>query len=164
LNKTTDTRSFHIGDILSVTSGRLVSPRHIDGVSDLLGWMTGEKPMTHQLPRLSDECEPALREQFPDLAAVDVPKGLDSEEKVLFWLGGLEGEYGTRREVAPLTPQEHTSIDPLVEMRMNHPHVRVLPAVTLDGLSDLGEAAARTAEALKRACEALRDGEEGSQA
>jgi hypothetical protein len=36
--------------------------------------------------------------------------------------------------------------------------------VTLDGLSDLGEAAARTAEALKRACEALRDGEEGSQA
>jgi hypothetical protein len=126
MTKTTQTRSFHIGDILSITSGKLVSPRHIDGVSDLLGWMTGEKPMTHQLPRLSDECEPALREQFPDLAAVDVPKGLNSEEKVLFWLGGLEAEYGTRREVAPLPRQDHTSIDPIAEAKMMNPEMRII--------------------------------------
>ncbi|WP_159840184.1 DUF7736 domain-containing protein [Nocardia sp. CY41] len=164
MTNATETRSFHIGDILSVTSGKLVSPRHVDGIYDLLGWMTGEKPMTHQLPRLSRECAPSLCEQFPDLAALEVPKGLNSEEKVLFWLGAQEPEYGTRREVAPLRPGEHTSIDPITEMRMNHPHVQILPAVSLDGMSDIREAAARTAEALKRVIESARDDEEGSQA
>jgi hypothetical protein len=158
MTKTTQTRSFHIGDILSITSGKLVSPRHVEGIYDLLGWMTDEKPMTHQLPRLSEECAPALREQFPDLAAVDVPKGLNSEEKVLFWLGSLEAEYGTRREVAPLPPQDHTSIDPLVEMRMNYPHVRILPAVTpADGLTDIGEAAWCLADRLRRLVDETKD-------
>jgi hypothetical protein len=158
MTNATDTRSFHIGDILSITSGKLVSPRHVEGIYDLLGWMTDEKPMTHQLPRLSEECAPALREQFPDLAAVDVPKGLNTEEKVLFWLGGLEAEYGTRREVAPLPPQDHTSIDSLVEIRMNYPNVRIIPAVTpADGLTDIGNTARDVADRLRRLCDEMGD-------
>jgi hypothetical protein len=38
----TTTRAFHLGDILSVTTGCLVSPRGIAGVCDILNWMTGE--------------------------------------------------------------------------------------------------------------------------
>ncbi|WP_280246192.1 hypothetical protein [Nocardia abscessus] len=164
MSNPTDTRSFHIGDILSITTEVLVSPRHIDGVYDILQWMTGEPVWTHQLPRVAEECAPSLRQQFPDLAAVVVPDGLNSEEKVLSWLAGIVQQHGETRQVVPLPKEDHTSIDPLTEMRMNHPHVQVIPAVALDGLAGIGEAAARTAEALKRACEALRDGQEGSQA
>lgn len=52
------TKTFHIGDILSVTTSRLVSPSHIDGVYSILNWMTCDNLYTHQLPRAADECAP----------------------------------------------------------------------------------------------------------
>lgn len=58
---------FHISDVLSVTTGYLVSTRHIQGVYDILNHMTGENLFTHMLPAASDLCQPRLREQFPDL-------------------------------------------------------------------------------------------------
>ena len=36
-------RDFDLGDIPSITTGALVSPRHIDGVYDILDYMTGEQ-------------------------------------------------------------------------------------------------------------------------
>ena len=65
------TKKFHLGDVLSITTGRLVSPRHMDGVYDILNFMTGDNLFTHQLPRASDECKPHLLAQFPQLAEVD---------------------------------------------------------------------------------------------
>ncbi len=120
------TRTFHIGDILTITDGRLVSPRHIEGAYDILGWMTGDSLMTHQLPRASRECEENLRQQHPDLAAVKVPEGLGSEEAVLTWLAQQVAVYGESREVAPLPPQDHTRIDPLVELRMLRPDAQII--------------------------------------
>ncbi|WP_223690091.1 DUF7736 domain-containing protein [Leifsonia poae] len=63
----TTTRDFHIGTILTITSGKLISP--IGTVYEICDWMTGESTMTHQLPRVSREIEGTLRGQHPDLAA-----------------------------------------------------------------------------------------------
>jgi hypothetical protein len=60
-------KQFHISDVLSVTTGRLVSTRRIGGVYDVLNFLTGDELYTHQLPRASDECKPWLRTQFPAL-------------------------------------------------------------------------------------------------
>ena len=60
-------KSFHISDVLSVTTGRLVSTRHMDGVYAVLNFLTGDDLFTHQLPRTMDECKPWLRTQFPQL-------------------------------------------------------------------------------------------------
>lgn len=125
-----DLRTFHIGDILSVTTGLLVSPRHMDGMYDLLGYMTGDELWTHQLPRACDECEPSLREQFPDLAAV-VPPEFESSEQVWGWLEEQVAAHGETREVAPLAPAEHTSIDPISEFKMMRPDADVI-AVAVD--------------------------------
>src|SRR5215469_4293666 len=94
------TREFHIGDILSVTTGRLVSPRHIGGVYDILGWMTGDSLFTHQLPRAAEECAPSLREQFPDLAAAEVPEDFGGKDGVDRWLAAQVAVYGKTREVS----------------------------------------------------------------
>ena len=60
-------KSFHISDVLSVTTGKLVSSRHMDGIYDILNFLTGDSLYTHQLPRAMRECEPWLRSQFPTI-------------------------------------------------------------------------------------------------
>ena len=127
------TKTFHLGDILSVTTSRLVSPRHIDGVYDILNWMTGDDLMTHQLPRASRECEGPLLAQHPDLAAVVVPDGFGgSGERVEAWLAEQVAIYGEFREVTPLPAEDHTSIDPLDEMRIVAPHAEIITFVVPD--------------------------------
>jgi hypothetical protein len=60
-------KNFHISDILSITTGRLVSSRHIEGVYEILNFLTSDELFTHQLPRACRECEPWLKTQFPQL-------------------------------------------------------------------------------------------------
>lgn len=122
----TETRTFHIGDILSVMTDRLVSPNHVGGVYTLLDWMTDSSSMTHQLPRLARECGPSLRSQFPDLAAVEVPDDLEGEQPVMSWLAKQAAQYGETREVARLDPADHTYIDPITEIRMVAPHLTII--------------------------------------
>lgn len=62
---------FHLGDILSVTTGYLVSPNRMDGVYDILNFMTGESLSTHQLIRASKECRPYLLKLHPYLKEID---------------------------------------------------------------------------------------------
>lgn len=123
----TETREFHIGDIISVTDGHLVSPRHIDGIYDLLGWMTGESLFTHQLTRASRECEGELRRQHPDIAAIVFPDEVErTEAGILAWLAQQVAEHGETRQVAPLRAEDHTSIDPIAELRMLRPDAQIL--------------------------------------
>jgi hypothetical protein len=121
-----ETRDFHLGDILSVTTGLLVSSRHIDGVYDILNWMTGDSLFTHQLPRAGEECKGPLLAQHPDLAEVQVPDAFTGKEHVLAWLAEQVERYGETRPVAPLAEVDHTRINPLDELRMIRPDAPVI--------------------------------------
>lgn len=122
-------REFDIGDVLSITTGFLVSRRHIDGVYDILNYMTGDNLFTHALPRASRECEPALLAQHPDLAGIVVPE-MHTREECDAWLDGVVVPvYGTTRMVAPLAAEEHTRIDPLTELRMLRPDLEPIVVV-----------------------------------
>lgn len=118
-------RSFHLGDILTVTTGILVAPRGVDALYDLLNYMTGDNLFTHQLPRAAEECAPALRTQFPDLAAVQPPT-FDSAAQVESWLAEQVARYGSERVVEPLPADGHAHIDPLAELLMMAPGKPVL--------------------------------------
>ncbi|MFB4265337.1 hypothetical protein [Nonomuraea sp. GTA35] len=123
----TETRDFHIGDILSITTGLLVSPTHIDGVYRILNWMTGDNLFTHQLPRASEECAGPLLAQHPDLADIETPEEFNSKEDVLAWLAEQVARFGETRPVTPLHPDDHTRIDPLDEFRIIAPDVPIIP-------------------------------------
>jgi hypothetical protein len=131
----TETQTFHIGDILTITTGRLVSPSHIDGVYKICDWMTGESNFTHQLPRVSREIEPQLREDFPDLAAIVVPDWEDATKETVYgWLDEQVKIYGETREVRRLAdPSAHESIDPLSEIARMRPDLPIIPVVASDG-------------------------------
>ena len=124
-----EARDFHIGDILSITTGRLVSPRHMDGIYDICNFMTGDNLFTHQLPRAMDECAPSLREQFPDLAAVEVPEYVKDEASVGQWLAHIASTCGSHRMVAPLAPEDHTHMDPFSELERIAPGKPVIAVV-----------------------------------
>lgn len=123
---------FHLGDLLSVTTGRLVSPTQMDGVHRLLDYMTGDTLFTHQLPRACDECKPALLAQYPFLAKVETPDEFDGKSHVDSWLDSLVAEHGAEFEVQPLDSGDHTRINPIAELRMMAPGKPII-AVELGG-------------------------------
>lgn len=98
----TETREFDLADILSVTTGILLSHRHVDGVYEILSHMTGQNLFTHQLPAAADRCKPVLLEQHPQLAAITVPDTSGDVDALLQWLATQEAAYGTPLEVTPL--------------------------------------------------------------
>lgn len=104
-------KEFHLGDVLSITTHRLVSPRHMEGIYDILNFMTGDNLFTHQLPRASDECEPHLLEQFPQLKEVDA-SGVN-EENYQQWLADQVTKYGEKLTVKPLPTDVHEVKHPI---------------------------------------------------
>lgn len=124
-----ETRNFHIGDILSITTGCLVSPRHMEGVYDILNFMTGESLFTHQLPRVASEAEPVLLAQHPQLADADA-SGVTPENHQA-WLEAAVAKYGKELPVKPMTADDHERIDPLSELAEKvHPDKIVVLSTT----------------------------------
>ncbi len=99
------TKKFHIGDILTITMGHLVSPRHIKGVYDILSFMTGDILFTYQLPRAADECKPYLLRQHPQLAETDA-SGVN-EDNYDRWIAEQVRKYGEYLPVNPIPIDDH---------------------------------------------------------
>ena len=108
-----EAKSFHLGDILSVTTGRLLSTDGIGGVYRILNHMTGDNLFTHQLPRAAQECAPALLEQFPALKEVELLPVMDGTT-IPAWLEAQAQKYGAWFDVKPLATFAHQ--DPVQEL------------------------------------------------
>ncbi len=126
----TTTEKFHVHTVLTVTTGKLLTRQDefgngIDDLYKILEWMTGEDPMTHQLPRFAKECRPWLLRWFPELRYVvwdeDLPKriaaarGLEEKNVILeTWVAslGLLAEY----DVPKIPADDHASKDAVEEM------------------------------------------------
>jgi len=93
-------KKFHLGDILSITAGPLVSPRHMMGVADILSFMVGESLFDCQLPRVADECRPYLLKQHPQLKKIDASDVTKYNWQE--WLDEQIENYGERLPVKPI--------------------------------------------------------------
>lgn len=116
-------RKFHLGDVLSITHDRLVSPSRMDGVCSILNYMTGDNLFTHQLPRAAKQCKPELLRQHPRLSTPEVDFQIaklaemlqsesgksDAANLVAGWLLTMTLEYGETLEVQPLRPADYES-------------------------------------------------------
>ena len=68
------TKDFDISDVLSVTTGSLVAERGMEGIYDIMGWMTQDPGITTLgLLAQSQPCKDALLSQHPELVGVEVP-------------------------------------------------------------------------------------------
>lgn len=105
---------FHIGDVLSVISGRLVSPDLMSGLHRFLDYMTGDQLFTHQLPRAMRVCAETLRERYPHLAEVEIPD--DVGRRHLEWLALVVKAHGETVDVDPLPGGVWMRRDPIAEL------------------------------------------------
>lgn len=127
------TRSFHLGDLVSVATGRLVSPDGLAGVCAVCDFVTGQETMLHQIPRVLREITPILVEQLPWLGEIVVPDWVDDRESANRWLIQVAAKYGKRHDVRALPAGEYVGRDPLAELQEMMPHARITPIVVKDG-------------------------------
>ena len=122
-------KEFHIGDILTITTGVMVSPEGIGGVYKILDWMTGDQLFTHQLPRASNICEPILKGLYPEIAKVEIPDTSNVPEYLIpeFWMDWLSKQvekFGEKIAVPKLIT--YTPIDPLEELIAMKPNEDII--------------------------------------
>lgn len=129
------TREFSLAAILTATTGRaIVSGGRSGELYELLGFMTGDAPYTHQLPRFRAECAPELIRQHPALEFVSYSEAdLSSPEAVDDWLADQADWLGERLPVAPLPPGRHVRRDPLAELAAMLGGARVIPVAAPEG-------------------------------
>jgi len=138
-------KDFHISDVLSITDGRLLSVNGMDGLYKILDYMTDEKLFTHQLPRASKVCAPAILQQHPILQSGEMQFALgeltamlastlddDKERLILGWLSKLtSGKYGIDVPeflvISPITNYERKN--PLTELAEMVPEEKIIPVI-----------------------------------
>lgn len=78
----------------------------MDGLYELLAYMTGQDIYTHQLGAAADAATPALKAQYPFLSELQPPTGSDPAD-LMAWLVSVEREHGEALTVTPLKDWEH---------------------------------------------------------
>lgn len=119
-------KSFHLGDLLSVTTERLVSPDHMNGVYRVVDFVTGVEHLTHQLPRAVRVVAPWLLEQHPWLSDIPVPDGLNGKDAVVSWLALVAAKFGEFHEVAPMPFGMYVGREPIAELRELAPNAEII--------------------------------------
>lgn len=122
----TEPRDFPLSDILSVTTGRLLSRDGMDGVYRILQYLTGAPIFTHQIPDAIDLCHLPLLRQHPQLLNV-VPQANAQIDAIEEWLTGQEQIFGETLEVSPIDGWVHR--DPIAGMAETFGPDRVIPVV-----------------------------------
>ncbi len=90
-------RRFHLGDVLSITTSVLVSPRYMDGVYDLVKYLAGEQPEMDALPETIAACKDYLLNNHPEFTELD-PASVKFENWRA-WLNAQVFEFGEWVEV-----------------------------------------------------------------
>lgn len=101
-------KSFHLSDILSVSTGCLVSRNHMGGVYQVLNHMTGDNLFTHQLLVANPIMQKELIRQLPFLEGIPKPTDLKNAEDCDVWVGNLAAVVG---EWHAVESAEHLWVD-----------------------------------------------------
>lgn len=81
-------KAFPVGDVLSVTTGILVGPSHIDGIYAVCDHMEQYPHFTHALGEAAERIRPAILRQAPELAEA-FPPPISSEDEASAWCSSV---------------------------------------------------------------------------
>lgn len=93
-------RQFHIGDVLTVVTDRMVSPKGMDGVRSLLEYMVRDPLFDFQLPGALRVCRADILKQYPAMSEVDASDV--NENNLAVWLDIQSITFGEMVEILPL--------------------------------------------------------------
>jgi hypothetical protein len=139
---TSTSRLFPLEDILSITTGMLLSLQETDGMRALLNYMTQTDLADHQLPEAADVCRPVLVNCYPALSETSLCQELaafeaqrpaspaDDAQYLALWLTPLIARHGAWLPV-PRLPEGTTDFssptgDLMAMLLDKNPHAEVL--------------------------------------
>ena len=127
-------RSFDVRDVLTVTTGMMLSKKGMSGLYDILNYLTGSDLCTHQLPRAAEEAEPHIFKQVPELDSLEMKLAVrellstlntttSKNEAIDNWvLKLINGDYGITVdemiELEPLPTGAYMSLEPIDELEL----------------------------------------------
>lgn len=109
-----ESKTFRLGDVLSITTGKLLSRDGIGGVYEILNHMTGDDLFTHALPRAGRACRPILLEIFPALVGED--PDVSGMDEMIAYLDEAESRLGDSFEIPVLGSGVYEAKHPLTEL------------------------------------------------
>lgn len=113
-------KKFHILDVMSITTERIVSMRHMDGIYDILGFMHDASLFTTQLPSAAEAAKPEIFRQHP--ALLDFEADVAELARMVAehgapWLGIFreyaEKKYGVELEIERMPAANRKQPDPM---------------------------------------------------
>jgi hypothetical protein len=121
----TGTRSFPTLDVVSVTTGVMVSDRGMPALYEVLDYVLDDRLMTHQLPAASRAAEPGIYKQHPWLAGLDAPRGDLPALKA--WCAALVEQHGWAVDLAPVGADWCTgnALQDLTDIRQGRPVITI---------------------------------------
>jgi hypothetical protein len=135
-------RNFDLSDVLSVTTGALVSTRHVNGVYDIVGYVAGDRGVTTiGLVMLHERVAAAILDQHPELNNVTFPYDMISEEMdthdrqaaIDNWLAEQRRRFAESLPVAPMGEPLVLSLEDQVGyIRAINPTAQVIVVGALD--------------------------------
>jgi hypothetical protein len=108
-------KKFHIGQLVSITTGYMLCENGISGVREILNFMTDDNNQTVALPSVVDECKPYLYEQHAWLREVDTLLENSSFDMKTGWrrfLTLMLRKYGEYHEVKRIHGEDHEKLHP----------------------------------------------------
>lgn len=122
-------KRFHISDVLSITTGHLVSFRHMDGVYEIMNFVLQDDLTTLGLAAMGDTVREELKRQFPQLEEVKVPDDLN-ESNYREWVESLYLKYGEYFSVATMKEarEKRTLQDDIAYAHSVNPEMEIIVA------------------------------------
>jgi len=103
-------REFDLGDILTVITDKMFSPRGLMGLGTFVEFLVGEEVYNQQFRRVMlGECRPWLLAWHPQLKGVDASRV--NAENAQAWLEEQIRRFGQTLIVEQIPPELHESID-----------------------------------------------------
>ncbi len=99
-------KEFHLGALISVTTGAMVCPTgDPKEFFDLLNYMTADNLDSHEIAGAMKECRPFLLKQFSFLSDINIQRV--NSENFQEWLSEQVKLHGETFTVQPLPPGTH---------------------------------------------------------
>lgn len=109
------TKNFHISDILSVTTGKQISTRNMEGIYDILSFMIQSEVYTTSIPRIRKACRQEILKKYPSLENVSLTSTKEGLEK---WLVEQAKKYGEYLPIDTVGEGVIELIDPMDEFKI----------------------------------------------
>ena len=114
-------KTFAVGDVLSVTTGTLVGPSHMDGIYMIVDHMEQRPHWTHELPDAAERVRESILRQVPELAEAQPPefdRDADIKAQCDAWVASVCNYIGrTEVDLVPCSDEHIAALPPVNPIR-----------------------------------------------